>query len=373
MFCRLTASVLITLVAITVPPPARSQDPAAPATIAGADDPAFQAAMALWLAGDDADAVPALAALAQQDNLAAQILLGTISDSGYLDRTWYAGLSAADRRSLLRGGDSPFGVPWLQHAAERSELAGLLGTIGASGTISADPAFRAAELGEPRSTARLLMVLVNQGEWAEAMRLAELAETYDMQALAWAAATHLRTEDAMALRAIGLQEYQARTLQGWLFATMADRGLDLELDALFAPFDDMRIYAVRGRLPLPGAEPPPWGGELVLDALLDDAPEAALLRTYCARVCGDAVAVCQREMYGLLFGYMTLPYVVSSPAETLIPQDVYLASRRADTVLEQFALGNVFHATDPAAAFEALTITQCLRDSLRPRVPMPPP
>ena len=48
-----------------------------------------------------------------------------------------------------------------------------------------------------------------------------------------------------------------------------------------------------------------------------------------------------------------------------MPQDVYLASHRAELVLEQYALHTTYAANDPQAAFDGLELTQCLADALR--------
>lgn len=374
MRATLIGALVLVLAVVAAPVAPRCQDLALPPSgIEGADSPVFRAALEDWLHGDDQHALPSLGELARQDNLAAQILLGIIYDRGLMRTAWIAGLSLAERRALFRFDDGRFGVPWLRHAADRSELAGLI--IQASpdeqGNFSADAGLRAAAAGEPRSTVRLLGILLNQGTWAEAVRLAAVAETYDMQAMAWAAATYLATDKARALRERGLAEFRARTLQGWIFATLADRLFDAELEAILAPHDPMRIYVSRGRLPLDTADPPPPGGEAVLDALLADAPEADLPRRYCRRVCAAEAPLCTRQIYGMLAGYMTLPHAVSSPVETLIPQDVWVTTRRAEIVLEQYVLNATHARPDPAAAFETLRLAPCLRDALRPALVLP--
>ncbi|MCB9960204.1 MAG: hypothetical protein H6843_16535 [Rhodospirillaceae bacterium] len=333
----------------------------------GADSPVFQTALDRWLQGDDERSLPVLAQLANDENLAAQILLGAIYDRALIRTPWLAALSRSEERALFRFDDGRFGVPWLRYAAARAEVAELLGppVPDESGRFNADAALRAAALGEPRSTVYLLGILMSQGTWPEAMRLADVAQTYDLQAMAWAAASHLATADALALRQRGLAEFQARTLQGWIFASLADRIDDREMETILGPHDAMRVYVTRGRPPFPTADPPPAGGAAVLDALLASAPEADLLRRYCGRVCGGEAALCTRQIYGMLAGYPTLPYVVSSPVETLVPQDIYVTSRRAELVLEQYSLHSIYASSDPASAFERLDLVQCLSDTLR--------
>ncbi|MCA8907372.1 MAG: hypothetical protein KDA64_05720 [Rhodospirillaceae bacterium] len=368
MLGKLIGTAILALAAATAGSACLAGESAAPpAGLEGADAPAFQTALEHWLEGDDAQSLPVLSQLANDGNLAAQVLLGIIYDRTLSRTPWVAGLSRSEQRALFRYDDGAFGVPWLRYAAEHVEVADVLGppVPDENGRFNADAALRAAALGEPRSSVYMLVILMNQGDWAEAMRLGDVAEIYDLQGVAWAAATYLESDDAFALRERGLAEFQARTMQGWIFASMANRIDDPEMDRILGPFDEMRIYITRGRPPLDTAEPPPAGGVEALDALLADAPEAELVRRYCGRICGSEAAQCTRQIYGLLSGYGTLPYVVSSPLETLVPQDVYLASHRAELVLEQYALHTTYAANDPQAAFDGLELTQCLADALR--------
>jgi hypothetical protein len=67
------------------------------AEIRGQGDPSFQAALAMWLDGDDAAALPQLAALAADDNRAAQLLLGLIDMMPPLQGPCLAALPRAER------------------------------------------------------------------------------------------------------------------------------------------------------------------------------------------------------------------------------------------------------------------------------------
>lgn len=98
--------------------------------LSGQDDPAFQAAFETWLKGDEAQALPALAALAAADNAAAQVLIGLIDVTPQYNGPWLMALPRADRIALMRvplgkaGGQAGLsGRNWLHEAARTEPLA----------------------------------------------------------------------------------------------------------------------------------------------------------------------------------------------------------------------------------------------------------
>ncbi|WP_430463756.1 hypothetical protein [Tabrizicola sp.] len=110
------AGVLAVLVAL----PARAEM----RPLAGQEVPEFGAALELWLAGDEARALPALADLAASDNRAAQVLIGLIDVTPQYQGPWLYALPRAERISLMRapsGGVS--GGNWLRVAAVDVPLA----------------------------------------------------------------------------------------------------------------------------------------------------------------------------------------------------------------------------------------------------------
>lgn len=91
--------------------------------IAGQDDPAFADALNLWLDGHEAVALPRLATLANQDNHAAQILLGLIDTTPILQADWLAAQPRAARLALLRAPGGLSGRNWMRMAAKTEPLA----------------------------------------------------------------------------------------------------------------------------------------------------------------------------------------------------------------------------------------------------------
>lgn len=82
------------------------------AEVAGQRDPELQAAVGDWLAGNEADALPALAGLADQGNAAARLLLGQIDSFPALQGDWLAALPRSDRIAVLRAPGGLSGTRW---------------------------------------------------------------------------------------------------------------------------------------------------------------------------------------------------------------------------------------------------------------------
>jgi hypothetical protein len=95
--------------------------------LAGQQDPAFQAALEVWLSEDEAQALPVLAGLAAADNRAAQVLLGLIDVTPQYQGRWLYALSRPKRVALMRapsvGSSGVSGQNWLREAAADEPLA----------------------------------------------------------------------------------------------------------------------------------------------------------------------------------------------------------------------------------------------------------
>lgn len=89
----------------------------------GADAPEFTEARAAWLDGDDMVALRALKGLAENGNIAAQILLARIAEEPHMHRHVTGDLTRADRIDLLRQPGGLSGTSWINQAALSSELA----------------------------------------------------------------------------------------------------------------------------------------------------------------------------------------------------------------------------------------------------------
>ena len=84
---------------------------------ARAADAEFDAILAQWLDGNEADALPALARLAAGGHASAQLLLGQIDRFAALQGPWLAGLSRVERIAVLRQPGGVSGQNWTIESA----------------------------------------------------------------------------------------------------------------------------------------------------------------------------------------------------------------------------------------------------------------
>jgi hypothetical protein len=126
----------------------------------GQDDPRFQQAFADWLDDDDAASLPVIAALAAQDNRAAQVMLGLIEVTTILQGPWLAQLPRAERRALLRQPGGLSGRSWMAVAAADTPLASAWVALwSAGGHIGPETARAFAALGEDRALREALLAM----------------------------------------------------------------------------------------------------------------------------------------------------------------------------------------------------------------------
>lgn len=373
MWKHLAAAGLVALCLAPAPTGADDAIVVPPSALPGADDPAFREALTAWLAGDDGGSLPALVVLANADNLAVQLLLGTIDDRSMGLTPWLQSLSREEYSAVFRRMDGRFGTGWLKVAAEAgSELAELLRFPDVGAGFSADHALALAARGEPRATARHLSVLLNQGHWAEAARLEPVAAGYGMQAMAWAAATRVYGDDpAIAMQhAAGQAALAAGTMDGYVLVRLADR----EAPWLAAVPEETHAFAREvtvGRSLADDAGPLSAEAAAFLDDWLATAAEAELPRRWCAAACPGAEAACRGDLYALIGGLWALPFMESSPLETLIPQEVWVTTPRALMVMEFHALGMARASTEPLETLDELPVEACVKDGLAQALVMP--
>ena len=147
-----TARILACLCLLLTAAPARA-DP-----IAGQDDPRFQAALALWLAGRRAGRPPRARHLAADGNRAAQVLVARIDVTPQLRGPWLVARPKAERTALMRAPGGLSGRSWMIAAAEDTELARLWRARDDPAT-TADTALGFAGLGEMRAARDTLQAL----------------------------------------------------------------------------------------------------------------------------------------------------------------------------------------------------------------------
>ncbi len=255
------------------------------------DSKDFQDALALWLEGDDAAAIPRLAELAQvQGNLAAKGLLGMIDKIASLQGPDLVAHDRAERLALLRAPGGLSGRNWMSQIADESELAQLWVALWqVQGGV--EIARRFVELGEARATRETLLVLVSRYETGFDAEV--LAQSWYPESLVHLTTTRVLDPDDIAGRPAG---------------------------------DPIRRFA----------------GQTVLQADLQDwlgeSDHARPLRAACAQQCMETKADCTLALYRALDGYSTL-LLLGSPIAALIPDQEFAQSQRAiDAVARRIML-----------------------------------
>lgn len=255
--------------------------PAGASAVPGSADPAFAGALRDWLADDEAAALPALATLAQAENRAAQLLLALIDKTPSLQGPFLALSPRNDRIALLRAPGGLSGQSWLRHATDlplAAAWSALWAVSAGTGLIE-----RFATLGEARAAREALVVLAAR-------------ETPALQAL--------------------------------------DPGqVDPDLLYLLWGFADPDRRAAIAALVPPGDAQRQLMGDTVsaqtLDQWLANASAAAPLNSLCRAVCpgADREPPCRAAAYRALNSHNAL-LTLGTPAETLVPQDIFLDSPR---------------------------------------------
>ncbi len=125
------------------------------------DEPAFRTALAAWLNGDEAAALPAFAVLAWAGNTEAQILLARIDTGDMWQGDWLRSQSRAARIALMRRTGGLSGQSWMEVAAPNAPRAALWSRLG---SVEAAPGIIAEFLahGEPAAAGMAARMLARR-------------------------------------------------------------------------------------------------------------------------------------------------------------------------------------------------------------------
>jgi hypothetical protein len=264
---------------------------AAEAGVRGQDDPRFAAALALWLDDDEAAALPALSALAAEGNRAAQILVALIDANPPVQGPWLVRRPRAERMALLRAPGGLSGRSWMEAAAADTALARLW-VERRSTTTTPATALAFAAIGEERAARETLQAIAARQVRGFAAIAGDPRYPPDLRYLVW---------------------------REWAEEPGGRARIEAEIVALMP--GDPQIGRFEHR-PVTAAE---------RDAWLARAPLATPLRATCA-ICPRTFAACLRGAWELI-GVHTLLAEFGTPSETLIPPEVWHASRRGRLAL----------------------------------------
>jgi len=152
-FARLARRSVLAIALVMAPLCASATPPPVP----GADDPAFDGAMQLWLADDEQAALPEFARLAQDGNIAARILLGLIDKIPALQGAYLAHLARPDRLEVMRAPGGFSGSNWLTQIDDLPLANAWRALWDVSAGIEVIRAFH--DLGEPGAARRAMIYM----------------------------------------------------------------------------------------------------------------------------------------------------------------------------------------------------------------------
>lgn len=253
--------------------------------VAHSADNDFDAALADWLSGNEAGALPALAELAANGHASARLLLGQIDRFPALQGTWLAGLSRADRIAVLRQPGGVSGHNWTKELA-----------------LLAEPSSAAWDrLWDAAATTQVILEFARLGE-QRAARFAALTLSRRQQHGFAAIADH--PDYAPSLWAFAMRE-------GWQPPGDGPH-----------PADPQRVVL--------GQEPDLTG----FSEWAATAPEADAVVALCEVLCpSEDPSICRPPALTGLGGYWGLMQL-GSPVESIVPSDVFNRSPKGiDTTL----------------------------------------
>lgn len=271
--------------------------------ISGDTDPAYQQALELWLADDEAVALPMLATLARQGNTAAQMLVGLIDKTIALQGPWLALLPKAERVQMLRDQGGISGTSWLRRVEDVPVVTILLRVLDSEADVNL--VLSLTDFGEPGTVRRGLTAL-------EARQSSGFADFADDP----------RYPDAM--RYLIWREWQK--------AGDRDDELAAALNAL--PQGDPQ----REILMAPGAAP--GHADWLLRTEL-----GAPLRQLCENACPVQTAGCMLAGMQALGGYRRV-VTIGTPLAALIPEARFAGSARGQMSVLRRAVAYAFLTRD---------------------------
>ncbi len=311
--------VAVLLALALVQGPAAADTPGASNSVPGAGAPAFVAALAAWLADDEAQPLSELAALAQSGNAAARLLLSQIDRTPALQGPFLAHTARAERIALLRMPGGLSGRNWLD-SIDGLPLADALRDLR---RIDADATLidTFTALDEPRA-AREAMTTLAARESPSLAGLAPESTDVDLLYLLWRGADPQRRAQIAALVPPGHPQRQ-----------------------LMGESVDARD----------------------LDRWLAQAAAAAPLETLCAARCPEALAACRTAAYRALDSHNAL-LTLGTPAETLVAQQAFLASPRGQSSMLRRILLSVPMRGRRAMLARVADVSACLGTELTAEV-----
>lgn len=277
--------------------------------LSGHTHPRFAEAVQMWLAGDDLDALETLSSLAKSGNAAAQILLAQIASRGHMHTHVTGDLPRKDRISLLRIPEGLSGKSWLTEAQKTEPLAAAL--LQSRRVREEAPAIAALiEYGEPQAALLAANSMLYQGEVSD---LIEVLAGLDGQL----------PDEASVLLLWALNQRDNRRITRYAGSA--------RVGTLVLGEEEMLKHELAWVAASPRAlvEDPDLRARVI--PLSDEVRSWTPVKNFCEAHCPQSRQACTAVGASVLSA--AGPFSMRSPAESLISNDVYWSSARAEADL----------------------------------------
>ncbi len=296
--------------------------------------PAREAALAAWLADDDATALPALAALAREGDVPSALFLAAI-ELRQPDSAYRMGLSPTEKRDILRAPGSAFGTPWTEVVPEEAAPDTIL-ALRALRARDWDVAISAALAAGETGIARLAVLALAEESPPDLFDL-DLSEPLPgyLRPVLWSTAIWWAGMSGSDQDVRRLLDELAAAPDGLARRVAASNALGGTAETIDPH------QAALGRLLRSGAAPSGADAALVAEAAayLAAAPEAQPARDLCAANCPGDLDGCLVAANTAARGYATL-FALDTPLAAAIPTERFRASPRAQADLLRLSRGS---------------------------------
>ena len=280
----------------------------------GADDPALQAAIETWLQDNDADSLPAFAALAAEGNIAARLLLSRIEVTDRGPSDFVNGLSRKERVELFRSssGSGLFRPTWMKSEKKAGNQFAALLLESTNTVVDIDTIQGLYDAGEPEAAYHLIREVAGSGSPQQKQELADFLPQNSelmpfLRALQNPAAGYTIGHAALKT-SIDSNELDGPESDTGAAAYFVEHGYQTGVQT--SAFDKTNFYYDH------------------LASSIESAPATAPIAALCNRYCAGQTRDCAVTVFGVVGGYYKA-IKFDSPMQTLIEQSRYVVSDRA--------------------------------------------
>lgn len=293
----------------------------------------FEAAVDLWLEGNDETSLPILAELAIDGHVNARIFLPQIERSSSLTSDYVTSLTRKDRNALFRAPSGLSGTSWLKVESPNSELAAALYIAGKGNVATAaerlDSAIYLLENGERMRGISTFATMIRANEFRFLHDQENLPTEFTMVIDAMNEMFALNPSSAQYDDNMRALETSVRARFGSNWELISLFFYD-DLDIPQNEFNNLRRGTVLDRhvsSNIVSSE-----SQQTYENWLLQSPEFGTVNQVCAHACPEETGACARVLYWMLRGDNNL--TLTSPAETFVSLHRYQNSERAvrDTV-----------------------------------------